>query len=303
MGYVSSYFNWLQKDCPTGEVEKYPQLDDHGQTTLEGVYVTGDLTGIPLLTMAANSGAQLVRKFSYEKVFEQQSDDYDLIIIGGGPAGVSAAIESHKRNLNYILLEGSRLFNTIENFPKGKPIIATPTNDEYVSELKITDGVKESLLADLQSSIEDNDLQIKHNFRVEKISRDSGALEVESKDQTLRAKRVILAIGKSGDARKLGVPGEDLDKVKNRLFDPADHKDENILVVGGGDNAIETANALAANGNMVTVSYRKAAFSRPKQENMEEVRKWQKDGKISIVFKSEVKEIRDKSVLLTTKEG
>ena len=260
MGYVTSYFNWLQKDCPTGEVEKYPQLDDHGQTTLEGVYVSGDLTGIPLLTMAANSGAQLVRKFSYDGVFEDKSDDYDIIIIGGGPAGISAAVECQKRKLNYLVVEGSRLFNTIENFPKAKSIIATPTNDKYISELKITDGVKESLLEDLKSSIHKKNLNIKTGLRVEQISRKNGLLEVKTKDELFIGKRVILAIGKSGDARKLKVPGEELGKVKNRLFDPADHYNQNILVVGGGDNALETANALAAQGNTVTISYRKRPF-------------------------------------------
>lgn len=303
MGYVTSYFNWLQKDCPTGEVEKYPQLDDHGQTTLEGVYVSGDLTGVPLLTMAANNGAQLVRKFHYDGIFKEKSEHFDIIIIGGGPAGISAAVECQKRNINYVLLEGSRLFNTIENFPKGKPIIATPTNEEYISELKIVDGVKETLLKDMQSSIAEKGLNIKTGVRVEHISSKKELLTVKSKDASFIGKRVILAIGKSGDSRKLKVLGEELDKVKNRLFDPTDHKDQNILVVGGGDNALETANALAANGNTVTISYRKEALSRPKQENMEEVRKWQKDGKVTIVYKSEVKEIRDKSVLLTTEEG
>ena len=300
MGYVASYFNWLQKDCPTGEIEKYPQLDSHGQTTLEGLYVSGDLTGVPLLTMAANDGAQLVRKLSYDNSFKKTIEHFDIIIIGGGPAGISAALECKKRQLNYILLEGSRLFNTIENFPKAKPIIATPSKGEYISDLKISNSVKESLLNDLKSTIQNQDLNIKLGTRVEKITRKKELLEVSSNEGLFIATKVILAIGKSGDARKLNIPGEDLDKVKNRLFDAADHKGQNILIVGGGDNALESAIALAKSGNSITISYRKSAFSRPKQENMEEVRKWQKKGIITIVYKSAVKEIRDKSVLLTT---
>ncbi|MCM8536527.1 MAG: NAD(P)-binding domain-containing protein [Lentisphaeraceae bacterium] len=303
MGYVTSYLSWLQKDCPTGEVEKFPQLDDHGQTTLEGVYVTGDLTGIPLLTMAANSGAQTIRKFDYDKVFQNSTADFDVVIIGGGPSGVSAAMECEKRKINYILLESGKLFNTIKNFPKGKPIIATPPKDDYISDLSISDGDKESLINELESSTESKELNVKTDSKVDKISRKNDLLTVSTTNNSYQCKRVILAIGKSGNSRKLDVPGEDLDKVKNRLFDPADHKQENILVVGGGDSALETANALAKADNKVTLSYRKEAFSRPKQQNMEEVRKWQKEGKITIVNKSTVKEIHDKSVVLITEEA
>ncbi|MCM8533507.1 MAG: NAD(P)-binding domain-containing protein [Lentisphaeraceae bacterium] len=299
MGYVTSYLTWLQKDCPTGEVEKFPQLDDHGQTTLEGVYVTGDLTGIPLLTMAANSGAQIIQRFDYDAAFKKNNADFDVVIIGGGPSGVSAAIECEKRKISYILLEGGKLFNTIRNFPKGKPIIATPPKDDYISELSISDGNKESLIDELESSTESKELNVKTDSKVDKVSRKNDLLTVSTTNDSYQCTRVILATGKSGNSRKLNAPGEDLDKVKNRLFDPADHTQENILVVGGGDSALETAIALAKAGNQVTLSYRKEAFSRPKQQNMEEVRKWQKEGKITIVNKSTVKEIHDKSVVLT----
>jgi NosR/NirI family transcriptional regulator, nitrous oxide reductase regulator len=307
MSSLSTYFNWLQKDCPTGLVEKYPELDGKSQTSLKGCYVVGDLTGIPLLKMAADGGSHKVRQLSYEKDFidsvGKNKDIYDIVIVGGGPAGVSAAIECQKRKLNYVLLEGSKLFNTIENFPKGKPILAKPDDYETTSELQLKDGIKESLLEDLNNSLEKHDLNIELGIRVESISKKSDHLLVNSKGKEFKALRVILAIGKSGDSRKLNVPGEEHEKVYNRLFDPAEFKEKKILVVGGGDSALETAIALVREGNQVTISYRKKEFSRPKQENMNEVKKWKEEGKLKLLYSSTVKEIKGKNVILNTEEG
>ncbi|MCM8543279.1 MAG: NAD(P)-binding domain-containing protein [Lentisphaeraceae bacterium] len=306
MGFLSSYFNWLQKDCPTGEVERYPQLDDKGQSSLNGCYIVGDLTGIPLLKLAADSGSKMVRQFCYDDDFSKrqgkEDDIFDILIIGAGPAGISAAIECEKRNLKYKVLESSAAFNTIKNFPKGKPILCHPDDFETTSELELKDGTKESLLEDLKASLKEHDLQIQSDTHVEKISRSNNLLEVKTKDKSLKCLRVILAIGKSGNSKKLNIPGEELDKVSNRLFDPGEFEGKKILVVGGGDSALETAVALAKTGNEVTLSYRGDQFSRPKQENMEEVQKWQREGKIHSVFESKVKGIHAKSVVLKTRE-
>ena len=307
MGLLNSYFNWLQKDCPTGEVERYPQLDNKGQSSLKGCYIVGDLTGIPLLKIAADSGAKMVRQFCYDDDFSSkkgsEEDIYDILILGAGPAGVSAAIECSKRKLKYKVLESGNVFNTIKNFPKGKPILCYPEEYETDSELKLVDGTKESLLQDLRKSLEEYDLNIQSDTHVEKISRSGELMEVQTNTETFRSLRVILAIGKSGNARLLNVPGEDLDKVSNRLFDPGEFEGQNILVAGGGDTALETGVALAKAGNKVTISYRGEQFSRPKQKNTEEVSTWQKEDKIHLVFKSTIKEIRAKSVVLNTREG
>ena len=307
MGLLNSYFNWLQKDCPTGEVERYPQLDDNGQSSLRGCYIVGDLCGIPLLKNAADSGSKMVRQFCYDNDFtdKQGADEniFDVLIVGAGPAGISAAIECHKRKLKYKVLESSNVFNTIQNFPKGKPILCYPQNFDTSSELTLKDGSRESLLEDLRADLQKYDLEIECDTMAEKLSRKNGLIEVKTSKSSLKSLRVILAIGKSGNSRKLNVPGEELDKVSNRLFDPAEFEGKKILVAGGGDSALETAVALAKTGNEVTLSYRGDQFSRPKQENMEEVSIWQKEGKIHSVFTSTIKEIRAKSVVLKTREG
>jgi thioredoxin reductase len=130
MNFVSNYFNWLQKNNPKNIVESYPEIDEQKETSVPGVYIVGDLTGIPLLKLAADGGAKIVKQlFSDQKTAlekEKDSNVYDLVIVGAGPAGISAAIECKKKNINYIILESNRILNTIENFPKEKPITLKP---------------------------------------------------------------------------------------------------------------------------------------------------------------------------------
>ena len=306
---LSRYFDWLQKGAPKGEVEKYPQLDKNGQSSLKGLYVVGDLTGIPLLKLAADSGAEKVRFLDYDSEFSsvkgigKEQGVLDIAIVGGGPAGISAAIEADKRKLNYTLVESGKLFNTIENFPKGKPILIRPADSEPKSDLKMEDCSKEELLEDFKKQLEGRTLKIQSGVNVSQISRNkAGYLELKTNDETIKAYRVILAIGKSGNARQLKVPGEDLEKVSNRLFDPGEFKDKNILVVGGGDSALEATIALAKEGNTVYHSYRKDNFARPKEENVELFKEFTDSGKIVPMFSSQVKEIKDKEVTLTLKD-
>ena len=300
MGFINKYLNWLQKDNPTGEVERYPELDKDGQTSVSGVYVVGDLTGIPLLKMAANGGANLIRLFSRDKTFLQNKDttDVSVVIVGGGPAGVAAAVECESKQISYVLLEGTKLFNTIENFPHAKPIIVH-AGGKTESELLIQDGNKESLLEDLHKSINEDSLNIEYG-RVAKIKRgNDNSLVVHTSDKAYTCTRVVLAIGKSGDARRLGVPGEDLEKVSNHLYDPRDFSNQNILVVGGGDTALETAIALAKTGNKVTISYRKAELARPKEGNKKELDQQVALGAIKLLLNSQVADITEKSVNIT----
>ena len=300
---ITKYFNWLQKDNPTGLVEKYPQLDKDKQTTLKGVYVVGDLTGIPLLKLAADSGARMVQFFDYDKSFidskGQNTDVYDVVIVGGGPAGISAAIECTKRKLKYKILEASQLFNTIENFPKGKPIIASPDELDTASALDIHDGTKESLLDEMKSDIAKYNLDVETGCFVQKISRKENTIELETPKGNFKALRVILGIGKSGNARKLGVEGEDLEKVFNKLYDPAEFTNKDILVVGGGDSALESSIALAESGNHVTHSYRKGEFARPKEENANKFNALVEQGKITPLWSSQVKKVSAGQVELT----
>jgi NosR/NirI family transcriptional regulator, nitrous oxide reductase regulator len=307
MNFVTRYFDWLQKDNPTGLVDRFPEIDEKGETSVKGIFVIGDLTGIPLLKLAAESGKRIIDTFEADQQFQSQRKsmraDYDIVIVGGGISGISAAIEAMRRGYKFIVLESSQKFSTVVNFPKGKPIYSEPATVEQQALLKVSDGTKESLLDDLYRCIDKLDLPVSEGEMVDVIRKKGELLEVVSANGTYSAYRVILAIGKSGNARMLGAMGEHLPKVFNRLFDPNDHHNEKVLVVGGGDSAIETANALAEAGNYVTLSYRKAEFARPKEGNVEKLNGLVGAGSISLMMESQVKEIRETEVLMQTREG
>ena len=308
MRWPAFYFNWLQKGNPTGTVDRFPELKDGFETSVPGVYCVGDLTGIPLIKLAAESGYELIERLNADAQYRRDreantaDDVYDLIIIGAGPAGVSACLHAARLGFRHVVIEASRRFNTIENFPAGKPIYVTPEGPMQ-SDLKFSDGTKESLLEELERDIEGKPLPIRENEMVNQIVKEDGHFAIETTRGSYKALRVIVGIGKTGNARQLGVPGEELPKVFTRLIDPGEHQDQDILVVGGGDSALEAANALAANGNRVTLSYRKPTFSRPKEHNVTAFNAMVAEGKITPLLESTVREIRENDLVLGTTEG
>ncbi len=305
----NKYFKWLQADSPRGDVEKYPVIDGNGETPVEGVYIAGDLTGVPLLKFAAENGKKLIDHiwtdpgFQKQRIQKADPEVIDVIIVGAGPAGISAGIEAMKYNMHVLILESAQKFNTVKNFPKGKPIFAEPADLKQESALLISDGTKESLLTELSNQTDNYSIPILEGIMVDKITKRSSYLEINTEGKVFKALRVILAIGKSGNSRMLNVPGENLPKVFNRLFDPADASSQNVLVVGGGDSALETAIATAAYANRVTISYRKLEFSRPKEGNLIKLNSLVAEGKIRILLGSTVKEIKENSVILVGKSG
>ncbi|MEM1008789.1 MAG: NAD(P)-binding domain-containing protein, partial [Myxococcota bacterium] len=200
--------------------------------------------------------------------------------------------------LKVVVLEADRPFSTIHNFPKGKPIYTYPEELDQVAPLKTRGSSKEQLLSDMEAQIADLNLPIKQTY-VKGISGRKGAFVLHSEHGEFRALRVILAIGKSGNARKLDVPGEERPKVYNRLIDPNDFQGQKVLVVGGGDSAVEAALMLSAvNNTEVTLSYRKTSLSRPKPENIEHVQAAAAQNKLELLFSSEVQEVQEQHVVL-----
>ena len=307
MNIITKYFNWLQKDNPVGVFEHYPEINEKKETSLSGVYIVGDLTRIPLLKLANNGGAQIIEQLFPEANPIPKNNNgenvYDLAIVGAGPAGIAAAVECKKRGIRYIVLESSRIFNTIENFPKGKPIVLKPEETENVSALKMHEGTKETLLEELKTQIEKQKLLVEVGTMVQKIERNNNILHIETNNGVYKANSVVLAMGKSGNSRELKVPGESSSKVFNKLFDPAEFKNKEILVIGGGDSAMESSIALAQSGNRITHSYRKDQFSRPKEDNLIKFNDLLREGRINVMFESTVKEIRENDVIIKTKTG
>lgn len=300
MNPVSKYFQWLHGQWPAGTTEALPIVQEDGTTNREGIRVVGDLSGVPLLKFSSDTGAKAVQNILKEENFNPgaaENPAVDVAIIGGGVSGISAAIEAEKAGLSYILLEAAKPFNTIKDFPKKKPIYTYPTEMKPAGGLTYEGevSVKESLLAELQRQREEAGVEVTI-ARIETIEKDGGLFLLrdaseDASDRSWKAQRVIVAIGRSGNYRQLGVPGEDLEKVTSKLLDGDAHDDEDVLVIGGGDSALEAAAALQEGGARVTVSYRKNEFSRAKPENIQKIQDLADSGKITLLMGTEVSQI------------
>ncbi|NIR46907.1 NAD(P)-binding domain-containing protein [candidate division KSB1 bacterium] len=296
MGLIKEYTNWLHTQWPAGHVEKLPKVNEGGSTNVPGLYITGDLRGIPLLKFSSDRGARVVQSIVNDDAFKKErekdtdEDVRDLVIIGAGVSGMAAALEARKAELSFEILEATEPFSTIVNFPKGKPIYTYPKEMVPAGDLQLKADVKEDLLGELRQQTLDACIKPRM-ARAERVARKGDHFEVVIRDgENLRARRVIIAIGRSGNHRKLNVPGEDLDKVYNRLFDPKDYCDKEVLVVGGGDSALETAIAIAQCGGRVILSYRRKEFSRPKPENIDCLKKLIDDPNADVAVETPVSE-------------
>jgi NosR/NirI family nitrous oxide reductase transcriptional regulator len=335
MGWIQRYTRWLHTQWPAGHVERLPELKDDLRSSLPGVYVVGDLTGIPLLKFSADTGTRAMRAIVADPVFAGErktkaADVLDVLIVGAGVGGMAAALEASKSGLNFAVYESKRRFQTVADFPKGKPIFTYPTNFEPAGEMRFHAEVKEGLLDELHEQTDHVEVTEGH---IDSLRRRGGLLEIGiQKGPTLRALRVVVAIGRSGNFSKLGVPGESLDKVYNRLHDPEDFSGQNALVVGGGDSALETAIALVQGGAEVTLSYRGGQLSRPKPETVEKLSALENDpfadaaiedpvservttatgpalnaghrpGSLRVALGTRVREIRERDVVLKRADG
>jgi len=276
---LARYTRWLHTRWPAGTVEPLPEVREDGTTNVPGVYVAGDLTGIPLLKFSLDTGAKAVERIAADlasrsgpadrgAVGAGDSPTLDLVIVGAGVAGMAAALEAKGRGLSYAILEATEPFSTIVNFPKAKPIYTYPKAMRPAGQLRVTADVKEALVDELRAQTNAAGIHPKP-LLAERIERKGDVLLVHVADEApIRARRVLIVIGRSGNFRKLGVPGEDFEKVSNRLHDPKDFEGKEVLVVGGGDSALEASIALAQSGAHVTISYRKPEFARPKPDNV-----------------------------------
>ena len=290
MNPISRYARWLHLKWPAGTVEKLPRVNEDGSTNVPGLYVVGDLAGIPLLKFSSDTGARVVRLIASDR---KSSGGLDLIIIGAGVSGMAAALEAKRLGLNFEIVESAEAFFTVVNFPARKPIFTYPSGMTPAGDLQFREEIhpKEALLEDLRR--ETNGITPRR-ATAGSITRLGDTLQVNLEGgEAIAARRVIVAIGRAGNYRKLDVPGEDLDKVYNRLHDPKDFAGTKALVVGGGDSALETAIALAEVGADVNIAYRGAQFSRPKHDNIERL----KQVPVRIRFGTRVTEIRPGEVV------
>jgi thioredoxin reductase (NADPH) len=272
-----------------------PVLKPTFESNVPGVYVAGELGGMGLIKNALTQGRQALEAIA--KTRTKRPGVLDVLIVGAGPAGLAATLAAKKLGLSYQTVEQDSLGGAVFQYPRGKLVMTAPVELPIIGKVHFRNTTKEELLAFWTRA--SAGLQIRYQERVEAVDRKNGDFHVRTSSKQYVAGAVLLAIGRRGTPRKLGVPGEELPKVVYRLIDPEQYQGRRVIVVGGGDSALEAAASIAELGNgTVTLSYRGDAFQRAKVRNRQRVDAATAKGQLKVLLKSEVREIRSDEVLL-----
>ncbi len=291
--------------CPTEAISLWigtekrgvdlPDVSPTFETNIRGIYVAGELGGMGLIKNAVVQGKEAVDNIA-KTIKKDIKAEYDLIIVGAGPAGISATLSAKKHNLKVLTLEQDTLGGAIYTFPRSKIVMTTPVDLPLYGRVKFRESSKTELLELWHTVLNKNNIKIKENSKVEAIIPEGDIFKVETvAGEIYTTKTVLIAVGRRGTPRKLNVEGENSEKVAYRLLEPEEIKEKNILVVGGGDSAIESA-LLLAGQNHVTLSYRNNAFTRIKAKNAEKINEAIKSGLVDVKFNSNVLSIEPDSV-------
>jgi len=279
-----------------------PHVSQEFETTIPGIFIAGELGGMGLIKNAVEQGKQAI-SYLASKLKTKVNTKYDVVIIGAGPAGISATLEAAKRRLKFVTLEQDTLGGTVSNFPRAKVVMTSPMELPLYGKLKLIETSKSELIGIWTDVLSKNNITINQQEKVEKIEKQDEIFLVQTNKGHYTTKSVLLAIGRRGSPRKLGVPGEEKEKVAYKLLEPEMIHNQKILVVGGGDSAIENAILLADEKNEVSLSYRSDSFSRLKPKNLERINNVARSGKVKVILNSEVSEILDNSVILKLKNS
>jgi thioredoxin reductase (NADPH) len=298
--------------CPVGAItlgfgtprqgQEIPYYDDNHETNVPGLYIIGELGGMGLVKNAVSQGLKAVEHVARRKDMHTP-EGYDVVIVGAGPAGMAAALACKAKNLKYVVLEQDEIGGTILHYPRQKLVLTAPVELPLYGRLKVSEIEKEELLGIWFEIVRKFQLNILIHHKVESISKAQNTFAVISKGATFHAANVMLALGRRGSPRKLGVSGEHLTKVMYRLIEAESYKNKHLLVVGGGDSAVEAAVGLARQrGNTVVISYRREDFMRLKDKNEKNVKEMIAAGKVRVIFNSNVLEIKPDSVIVQESE-
>jgi thioredoxin reductase (NADPH) len=294
--------------CPTEAISLHigtekrgvdlPHVSQTFETNVPGIFIAGELGGMGLIKNAVEQGRQAVENI-VKSINKNHQASYDLIIVGAGPAGISGCLAAKKHGLKFLLLEQDTLGGTVFTFPRKKIVMTSPMNLPLFGKIKLYETSKSELLDLWQTVLKKNNIIINENSKVESISSEDGIFNVtDMKGEHFTTARILLAIGRRGTPRKLNVPGEMMEKVAYRLIEPENISGKHIIVVGGGDSAVESA-VLLADQNHVILSYRNKVFNRIKPLNSMSLNKAVADGKLELRLNTNLTSIEDDFITLS----
>lgn len=274
-----------------------PKIAPNFETNIPGIFIAGELGGMGLIRKAATQGAAAMENISKLK---GSNNPLDVVIVGAGPAGLGAALGAIEKKMRHAIVEQEEeLGGAIFHYPRAKIAMTAPIKLPVIGEVKQLEISKEQLLEFWKGVIQKTGIKINFHERMESITKTEKGFIVKTTKNSYETRAVLLAIGRRGTPRKLGAPGEELPKVVYRLIDPEQYRNMHVLVVGGGDSALEAANSIAKEpGTTVTLSYRSDAFGRGKQKNRETLQELESAGKLKVMLKSTVKQITTDKVKL-----
>jgi thioredoxin reductase (NADPH) len=313
-GYKCIGHSLCAEVCPVGAITMVMASPSMGadmayltpqyETSIKNLFIVGELGGLALIKNAVNQGRDCIDNISNRVTARGARQSvpgvFDVLIVGAGPAGISASLRAAEKKLNYVTVDEGEMGGTVAKYPRQKLVMTSPVEFPMYGKFKKTELSKEELIEFWNKVLQRADFKFRQGEKVEDIKKgEDGIFVVATTKAQYRAHAVVLALGKSGSPRKLGVKGEELPKVMYRLIEADHYVNKRILVVGGGDSAIEAAMGLAHQvGNQVTLSYRKEAFSRIKERNAQRIQECIRKGKLKVIFNSNPVEFKPDAVVL-----
>jgi len=293
--------------CPTEAISlnigtekrgvELPHVNEFFETNVPGIFIAGELGGMGLIKNSVEQGKQAVENI-LKRIQKSPQAEYDLVIIGAGPAGISASLTAKKHKLKFLTVDQDSLGGTVFTFPRDKIVMTSAMDLPLFGKVKLFETSKSELLDLWTKVLTENNVNIRENTKIEEVTRsDQHFLVTAHTGEKFSANNVLLAIGRRGSPRKLNIPGENSEKVAYRLLEPENISNKQIVVIGGGDSAVESA-LLLAEQNHVILSYRKDSFGRIKPKNSEKIKDAMKLGLIDVQFNTELTEIGEVEVTI-----